>query len=93
MTEATDWLSASGDRLMLIYGDLDPWTAGALELDRGREHLHGPSALDRRRVRPPGARSATPPRAAAAALRTGASFLGRPAQVGRRSRPARDFTI
>lgn len=33
VTEATDWLSASGDRLMLIYGDLDPWTAGALELD------------------------------------------------------------
>lgn len=30
---ATDWLSTSSERLMLIYGDADPWTAGALELD------------------------------------------------------------
>jgi hypothetical protein len=32
MTDVQNWIKASGTRIMLIYGQNDPWTAGAVEL-------------------------------------------------------------
>ena len=32
MSDVQDWIATSGERLMLIYGENDPWTAGAVEL-------------------------------------------------------------
>ncbi len=32
MHDVQAWLAASGERIMLIYGQNDPWTAGAVEL-------------------------------------------------------------
>jgi hypothetical protein len=34
MHDVQDWLSTSGERLMFIYGEYDPWTAGQIELGR-----------------------------------------------------------
>jgi len=31
ITDAIDWLQSSGDNIIYIYGENDPWTAGALE--------------------------------------------------------------
>jgi hypothetical protein len=32
MHDIQDWLAASGERVMLIYGQNDPWSAGAVSL-------------------------------------------------------------
>ncbi len=32
MHDVQDWIAASGERIMLIYGQNDPWTAGKVEL-------------------------------------------------------------
>jgi hypothetical protein len=32
MTDIQSWISSSGERIMLIYGQNDPWTAGAVSL-------------------------------------------------------------
>ena len=32
MHDITDWIASSGTRIMLIYGQNDPWTAGAISL-------------------------------------------------------------
>jgi hypothetical protein len=32
MTDVQSWISASGERIMLIYGQNDPWTAGQVDL-------------------------------------------------------------
>lgn len=32
MTDVQSWISTSGDRLLLIYGQNDPWTAGAVSI-------------------------------------------------------------
>jgi hypothetical protein len=32
MTDVQSWIASSGERIMLIYGQNDPWTAGAVDL-------------------------------------------------------------
>jgi hypothetical protein len=32
MHDVQDWIASSGSRIMLIYGEYDPWTAGAVDL-------------------------------------------------------------
>jgi hypothetical protein len=32
MTDVQSWIATSGERIMLIYGQNDPWTAGAVDL-------------------------------------------------------------
>lgn len=32
MTDIQSWIASSGTRIMLIYGERDPWTAGAVDL-------------------------------------------------------------
>jgi hypothetical protein len=37
MPDIQDWVSTRGERLMFIYGSLDPWTAAAYSLGRARD--------------------------------------------------------
>src|SRR6185436_13112083 len=32
MTDVQSWIASSGSQLLLIYGQNDPWTAGAIDL-------------------------------------------------------------
>jgi hypothetical protein len=32
MPDIADWMAADGERILLIYGEFDPWTAGAFDL-------------------------------------------------------------
>lgn len=42
--DVADWLAAEGERLLLIYGENDPWTAGAFELGEAADSylFHAP---------------------------------------------------
>jgi hypothetical protein len=37
MRVVQDWLLQHGERVMLVYGEDDPWTAGAFELGQGSD--------------------------------------------------------
>ncbi|XXF79039.1 S28 family serine protease [Myxococcaceae bacterium GXIMD 01537] len=37
MSDIQDWVSTQGERLMFIYGELDPWTAAAYSLGGARD--------------------------------------------------------
>jgi hypothetical protein len=37
MQDIGAWLSSSGSRILFIYGETDPWTAGAFELGGAKE--------------------------------------------------------
>lgn len=32
MTDVAEWIATEGSRIMLIYGEFDPWTARAIDL-------------------------------------------------------------
>ena len=39
MQSIQDWLSSQGERFLLVYGEKDPWTAGAFQLGAARDSL------------------------------------------------------
>jgi hypothetical protein len=58
IADVLDWIQTRGDRIILIYGELDPWTGGAIELkgttdalkvvQAGADHQVKIADLDRR---------------------------------------------
>ena len=67
MHDVQAWIAASGERIMLIYGQNDPWTAGAVDLGAATDSFkfiapggnHGSSIATSRERRTPTPR---PPR-------------------------------
>ena len=39
MQDVAEWVRTDGDRILLIYGELDPWTAGAVDLGAATDSL------------------------------------------------------